>query len=174
MVKFCLLQVKLCFEGFIMIQNSEDYFLSKRMEHEYSQFSLKGFRWCHMVIVITEILVIVNCQRLKAYDISVAEFTFIFRWYEGEKCLFQGLRLALYNRLNTEDSPLPPFHMKIEAGLASKILWMFSLRWLTMSTISITNMINILDFKCNVITFLCYRQYLSDWSTSYVIRCQRV
>jgi len=33
-----------------MIQNSEDYFLSKRMEHEYSQFSLKGFRWCHMVI----------------------------------------------------------------------------------------------------------------------------
>jgi len=41
-----------------------------------------------MVIVITEILVIFKCQRLKAYDISVVKFTFIFRWYEGEKCLF--------------------------------------------------------------------------------------
>jgi len=40
-----------------------------------------------MVIVITEILVIVKCQRLRAYDISVARFTFIFRWYEGEQCL---------------------------------------------------------------------------------------
>jgi hypothetical protein len=64
--------------------------------------------------------------------------------------------------------------MKIEAALASKILRMISHRWLTMSTISIMGMINILDFRCNVMTFLCYRQYLSDWSTSYVIRCQRV
>jgi len=41
-----------------------------------------------MVIVITEILVIVKCQRLKAYDISVAGFIFIFRWYAVEQCLF--------------------------------------------------------------------------------------
>jgi hypothetical protein len=81
-----------------------------------------------MVTVITEILVIVKCQRLKAYDVLVAGFTFIFRWYEREQCLFQELRLALSSRLNIEDSPLLPFHMKIEAALASKILRMISHR----------------------------------------------
>jgi len=41
---------------------------------------------------------------------------------EKNVSLFQGLRLALSNRLNIEDSTLPPFCMKIRAGQACKIL----------------------------------------------------
>jgi hypothetical protein len=67
-----------------------------------------------MIIVITEILVIVKCQCLKAYNISVVGFSFTFRWNEGEQ--------YLTFRFNIEDYLLSSFHVNIEADLAPKIL----------------------------------------------------